>query len=274
MIIYTCITNDYVQLPTKMPEGATYVCFGVQDPPDPWIGGLLPDLDDPVRTSRYVKILCPFQQPNVYIDASKIHLINDKFIELSKKILDENDFFVMQHPCKHTYLEECAESISKGWVDEEVQFEFAKKARDAGLDFGKLFSPLCTILWRKDNTRTLDTVWWEWYNKGGVRDQLAFTIALQLTKTQFNYQEARSFLNQFTDAEPDGIWWDNRGGDYKYVEAKDPDEAITKLCKITGLNKRMRYRAAIFTKTGQLILGDRSKYWPKNHHALKILSGL
>tara|TARA_B100000902_G_C26599568_1_gene569809 strand:- start:197 stop:559 length:363 start_codon:yes stop_codon:yes gene_type:complete len=120
----------------------------------------------------------------------------------------------------------------------------------------------------------MDKLWWDWYNKGGIRDQLAFSVALQLSKIKFDYEPARDLLNNFTDAEPDGVWWKNRMGDYKYCDKKDPDEFVNKLCSITGLNKRFRYRAAEFTKTGQLILGDRDKYWPKNHHALKILSGI
>ena len=45
------------------------------------------------------------------------------------------------------------------------------------------------------------------------------------------------------------------------------------LCEITGLKKMFRYRAAIFTKTGELIIGDRGKYWPKDYHSLDIISG-
>jgi len=273
MIIYTCITNDYVELPTKMPVGPLYICFGISNPPKPWTGGLLPDLGDPVRTSRYAKILCPFQQDSVYVDASKLHLLNDSFIELSESILNENKFFVMQHPHKYSYLEECAEYVSRGWVDEETLISFTEQIKESGFDFSKFFSPLCTILWRKEST-PMDKLWWDWYNKGGIRDQLAFSVALQLSKIKFDYEPARDLLNNFTDAEPDGVWWKNRMGDYKYCDKKDPDEFVNKLCSITGLNKRFRYRAAEFTKTGQLILGDRGKYWPKNHHALKILSGI
>ena len=272
MIIYTCITNGYAELPTKMPSGPLYVCFGVQNPPDPWVGGLLPDLDDPIRTSRYAKILCPFQQDSVYVDATKLHLLNDSFVGLSESILNENKFFVMQHPHKHTYLEECAEYVSRGWVDEETLINFTEQVKDAGFDFSKFFSPLCTILWRKEST-PMDKLWWDWYNKGGIRDQLSFSVALQLSKMKFEYEPARDFLNSFTNAEPDGIWWKNRAGDYKYCEPKDPDEFVTRLSKITGLNKTMRYRAAKIKETEQLILGDRSKYFTKNDPVLEVLNG-
>ena len=39
MIIYTCNTNNYVEnLPTELPEGHTYIVFGMENPPSPWEG--------------------------------------------------------------------------------------------------------------------------------------------------------------------------------------------------------------------------------------------
>ena len=55
-------------------------------------------LGDPVRNSRKDKILCPFDEPSVYIDASKVHLLDDKFRELSEDIMSRGKFTVMQHP--------------------------------------------------------------------------------------------------------------------------------------------------------------------------------
>jgi len=272
MIIYTCLTNDYVSLPTQMPSGAEYYVFGVDNPPAPWKS--LPNptyIKDPVRLSRYHKIYCPFDE-SVYVDASKLHLLNDSFIEMSEEILNQNDFFIMRHPCKFTWLEECAEYVSKGWVDEDTLLDFTENVKSAGYEFNHHFSPLCTILWRRNQWHFNDK-WWEWYNKGGIRDQLSFSVALQLTKVKYNWEHSRDLLNKFTNAEPDGIWWKNKSGDYKYCEKKDPDEFVNRLSEITGLNKMFRYRAAIFTKTGDLVLGDRGKYWPKNYHSLKILSG-
>ena len=272
MIIYTCLTNDYVKLPEHMPSGAEYYVFGVDDPPHPWKP--LPyakHIKDPVRSSRYHKIYCPFEE-SVYIDATKLHLINDSFIELSQHILDNHDFYIMKHPHKHTYLEECAEYVHKGWVDEETLIDFTVEAKKEGYKFNDHFSPLCTILWRR-NQWDFNDLWWEWYMKGGVRDQLSFSVALQLSKVKYEWEESRQLLNLFTDAEPDGVWWKNRAGDYQYFDKIDPDNLVNMLCEITGLKKMFRYRAAIFTKTGELIIGDRGKYWPKDYHSLDIISG-
>ena len=273
MIIYTCLTDNYVELPEHMPCGAEYYVFGVEDPPAPWKS--LPNpkhIDDPIRLSRYHKIYCPFDE-SVYVDASKLHLLNDSFIEISEHILNNHDFFCMRHPHKHTYLEECAEYVSNGWVDEKTIFDFTERAIKYGYKFSDHFPPLCTILWRRNQWYFNDT-WWEWYSKGGIRDQLSFSVALQLTKIKYEWEDSREFLNKFTDAEPDGIWWKNRTGDYRYCDKKDPSNMIDKLSKMTGLSKVIRYRAAIMKKTGQLILGDRSKYFTKNDPVLDIISGL
>lgn len=272
MKIYTCLTNNYVELPTHMPCGAEYYVFGVENPPEPWKS--LPNpkfIEDPVRLSRYHKIYCPFDE-SVYVDASKLHLLNDSFIELSDYILSNHNFFCMRHPHKHTYLEECAEYVSKGFVDEDTLLSFTQQAKDHGYKFNKHFPPLCTILWRRNQWHFND-LWWEWYDRGGVRDQLSFSIALQLSKVEYEWEESRELLNKFTDAEPDGAWWKTKQGDYRYYDEKNPDEFVNKLCDITGMRKDMRYRAAIHTKTGELVLGDRRGYWEKDYWALDVLSG-
>ena len=65
MIYYTINTNNYIE--------------NLQAPD--WVQVIteVEDLGDPVRSSRKDKILCPFEGPSVYIDASKVHLLNDEF---------------------------------------------------------------------------------------------------------------------------------------------------------------------------------------------------
>ena len=45
MIIYTCITNNYVDLYCDLPSGASYHVYGIVDPPSPWIGHSIDDLE-------------------------------------------------------------------------------------------------------------------------------------------------------------------------------------------------------------------------------------
>ena len=133
MIYYTINTNNYIE--------------DLQAPS--WVKVItdVEDLGDPVRSSRKQKILCPFDEPSVYIDASKVHLLNDKFKEISEDILSRKKFFIMSHPHKHSYLEECAEYISKGWVDPDDILKFTTEVSETPFDFEKYFSPLCTVIW-------------------------------------------------------------------------------------------------------------------------------
>lgn len=218
-------------------------------------------LGDPVRNSRKDKILCPFDEPSVYIDASKVHLLDDKFRELSEDIMSRGKFTVMQHPHKHTYLEECAEYVSKRWVKSETLLQFSADAAETTFDFEEYFSPLCTIIWRPSPTKEFDKLWWKWYNKGGVRDQLSFSVALQLSGIEYESVYSRDFLNQFTDANPDGIWWDNRCGDYVYGIEENIIEFVDLLTEITGLYDWTEYfRSGTDRITGEPFYGDAGMY--------------
>ena len=211
MIYYTINTNNYIK-DLKAPDWVTVI----EDNND----------EDPVRGSRRQKILCPFDEPSVYIDASRVHLLDDKFKELSEEIISSGKFTVMQHPHKHTYLEECAEYVSKGWVDGETLLQFTADVAETTFDFEEYFSPLCTIIWRSGNTKEFDKLWWKWYNKGGVRDQLSFSVALQLSGIDYVPVYSRDFLNQFTDASPEGEWWNVRQGDYIYSQEENVIEFV------------------------------------------------
>jgi len=262
MIIYTVITNGYVDLHTDLPEGPLYIAYGIDNPPSPWISGLVEDLGDPVRSSRKTKILCPFDQPSIYIDASKLHLINEEFIKLSEEILAKDTFTIMEHPHKHTYLEECAEYVSKGWVDPETLLQFSADVSETTFDFEEYFSPLCTIIWRKGKTDDFNKLWWQWYNKGGVRDQVSCSVALQLSGIEYESIPSREFINKFSDANPDGEWWNNRSGDYVYCEEEtNIIEFVDLLTEITGLYDWTEYfRAGTDRITGEPFYGDAGLY--------------
>ena len=222
MIYYTINTNNYIE--------------NLQAPS--WVQVITEaeDLGDPIRSSRKEKILCPFDEASVYIDASKVHLIDDKFRELSEEIIATGKFTFMQHPHKHTYLEECAEYVSEGWVDPDDILKFSIDVADTKFDFEKYICPHLSFIWRPKNDRNFNQIWWDWYHKGGVRDQLSFSVALQLSGIEYEYVYCRDFLNQFTDASPNGIWWNNRCGDYKYYEEDvDVVEFVDLLTEITGL---------------------------------------
>ncbi len=248
MIYYTINTNNYIE--------------NLQAPS--WVQVItdVEDLGDPIRSSRKDKILCPFDGPSVYIDASKVHLLNDDFKKLSEEIIGRGGFTYMQHPHKHSYLEECAEYVSRGWVDPDDILKFTIELSETDFNFEEYFSPLCTIIWRSWNDHEFNNMWWEWYNKGGVRDQLAFSVAYQLCPQKSETIYSRDLLNRFTDAKPNGEWWNNRCGDYVYHE-EDVDiiEFVDLLTEVTGLyDWKKYYRTGTDRITSQPFFGDAGVY--------------
>ena len=248
MIYYTINTNNYIE--------------NLQAPD--WVQVIteVEDLGDPVRSSRKDKILCPFEGPSVYIDASKVHLLNDDFKKLSEEIIGRGGFTYMEHPHKHTYLEECAEYVSKGWVDPDDILKFTTELSETQFDFENYFSPLCTIIWRSWNDHEFNKTWWKWYNRGGIRDQLSFSVAYQLTPQKCETVYSRDIINQFSDASPEGEWWNNRTGDYLYYEDEvDIIEFIDLLTEVTGLFDWKEYfRTGTDRITGEPFYGDAGVY--------------
>ena len=248
MIFYTINTNNYIQN-LKTPDWVTVLTDFDKN-------------DDPVRASRRQKILCPFDEPSVYIDASKVHLLNDDFKKISEEIIATGKFTYMEHPHKHSYLEECAEYVKNGWVDPDDVLKFTMELADTKFDFEEYFSPLCTIIWRPYNDTKFNELWWEWYNKGGVRDQLSFSIAYQLCPQKSETVYSRDIINQFSDASPSGEWWNNKCGDYKYYEEDvDVIEFVDLLTEITGLFDWKKYfRSGTDRITSKPFYGDAGSY--------------
>ena len=248
MIYYTINTNNYIE--------------DLQAPP--WVQVIteVEDLGDPVRSSRKDKILCPFEGPSVYIDASKVHLLNDDFKKLSEEMIGRGGFTYMGHPHKHSYLEECAEYVSRGWVDPDDILKFTIELSETDFNFEEYFSPLCTIIWRSWNDHEFNEMWWEWYNKGGVRDQLSFSVAYQLCPQKCETIYSRDIINQFSDASPNGEWWNNKCGDYKYHNQDvDVVEFVDLLTEVTGLFDWKEYfRTGKDRITGRSFYGDAGSY--------------
>ena len=248
MIYYTINTNNYIE-DLQAPDWVQVITE-------------VEDLGDLVRSSRKDKILCPFEEPSVYIDASKVHLLTNDFKKLSEEIIGKGVFTYMEHPHKHTYLEECAEYMSKGWVDPDDILKFTIELAETEFEFEKYFSPLCTIIWRPYNDTKFNEMWWEWYNKGGVRDQLSFSVAYQLCPQKSETVYSRELINYFSDATPDGEWWNNKCGDYKYHnEDIDIVEFVDLLTEVTGLFDWKEYfRTGRGRNTGQPFYGDAGMY--------------
>ena len=227
-----------------MPDGHEYYCFGEAEAVGPWKVMPGKDCGNPVRSSRYYKINCPFES-SVYVDATKLHLLREPFFTISNEILNTYDdkMFCMEHPHRHSYLNEMMEYYNNGWWSKNEIMHYTALLKDNGFDFKKFFSPLCTILWRK-NRKEFNEMWWTWYERGGIRDQMSFSTALQALQMNFRYDDSIKFLNNFTNAEYKGEWWETRQGDYRYHKNNDSDKVLEVLCKMTGLSS-FRYLSLI-----------------------------
>ena len=276
MILYTSITNGYFQLP-QLDLDCRCVCFhdGSVEEQEGWELEYIPGFSsDPVRMSRIVKMLCPFDEPNVYIDASKLHTLNNKFCEVSEFILSQDSFTVIEHPHCHRYREECAEYICRGLVPFDDVYKFTVAAAEAGYNFKDYLSPLCTILWRRGKT-DFDQLWWDWYLKGGRRDQLSFAVALQMGEVKYNTVPARDLIDVWSDASHGGEWWANKGGKYGAKYHVNPEWAVDILCKVTGLEKNSRnYRCAVVTEGDEPVwlFGDMSSDFDYKYKKLNVLN--
>ena len=70
---------------------------------------------------------------------------------------------------------------------------------------------------------------------------MSYGTALQANSMNFRYDDAIKFLNNFTNAEYKGEWWDTRQGDYRLFKEKDSDHVLRVLCNMTGLSA-FRYK--------------------------------
>ena len=224
-----------------MPEGHEYICFGEAETVGPWKVRPGKDCGNPIRSSRYYKINCPFES-SVYVDATKLHLLKEPFFSISEEILNTYDdkMFCLEHPHRHSYLNEMMEYYNNGWWSKNEIMQYTALLKDNGFDFKKFFSPLCTILWRKNRSK-FNEMWWTWYERGGIRDQMSFSTALQALEMNFRYDDSIKFLNNFTNAGYKGEWWDTRQGDYRYHKNNDSDRVLEVLCNMTGLSS-FRYK--------------------------------
>ena len=266
MIIYTCNTNNYVEnLPTELPEGHTYIVFGMENPPSPWEGRPIhgdeyTNYDDPVWASRMNKILCPFEQ-SVYIDATMTPLINENFINYSEKIFSEHDVVLMQHPHKHTFLEECAEYLHRGFTTEKELDEFIELLEEMGYfeddshNYKSYVTPLCTIMWRQGDVSYFNEIWWDLYEEGCLRDQLACGIALQTSELKYKMFPWHEVIKNFTT--PDEYWSLNegKGGRYSTGLTGDPYESIKKIADKFNIDLKWNYQTGTDYITNSFVIG-------------------
>ena len=197
MIIYTCITNGYDEIPDHYYDpDVQYVCFtdGTIEKKGPWeFRDILVDHECPRRLSAHPKInphlYFPLGSKTVWIDGC--YVMTEKFVEESKKILDNSDFTIMRHPGKFTYLDEVLEGFMASMNTWDEQILITKTIKDLGYNFRDYISPVLGSIWRTvtEDLVKFDELWWKYSLIGPNRDQISFDTARQLTSMPMDVLE-------------------------------------------------------------------------------------
>jgi len=211
LVIFTCITNDYDELPKNNyydPE-VRYVCFmdrsvtnplwrAKQDPkyyhtlPVEFIW--LPDLGikSPKRMAEYVKINAHlyFNEGDHVVWVDGCYKLTKEFVDFSLKCFP---FTILRHPLKYTYYDQILEGFLPALFSYDQAKKFTQRLKEDNYDFTDYSSPLGTVVWRtiNEDTTKLNKQWWSYYSNGPNRDPLSLDAAIQKTNVRPLYIEDR-----------------------------------------------------------------------------------
>ena len=255
MIIYTCITNGYDEIPDHYYDSdVQYVCFtdGTVEKKGPWeFRDILVDNKCPRRLSSHPKInphlYFPIGSKTTWIDGC--YVMTEKFVERSKENLENNNFTIMRHPNRYSYLDEVLEGFMASMNTWEDQILITQTIKDVGYNFKDYISPVLGSMWRvvTEDLIKFDELWWKYSLVGPNRDQISFDTARQLTSMQMNVLEygwLASERDERGDRKPGtmGISFQKVGRKKLHPKAGhlkqylERDKLLDEIRKITGLH--------------------------------------
>ena len=194
--LYTCCFGDYTGLKEVACRfgSCDYICF--TDNPDliskTWeIRVVERDFNSPVSASRHPKILphlyLPEYSTTLYVDAN-ISVGVDPAV-LADRYLHKAPFWVPKHSerqCLFTEAVECA-VLRRGTTD-ALREEVARYAlADTPKDFGLSENGVLLRAHNHDEVIELMELWWLFFSKGSLRDQLSLPVAIWKSSKHFNY---------------------------------------------------------------------------------------
>jgi len=255
LIIYTCITNGYDEIPNEhyYDPDVQYVCFtdGSVEEKGAWEFREIPIKHDcPLRLSLYPKIMqhkvFPLGSQVVWIDGC--YIITKEFVEYSKKIFENHTRAHIVHPMKFTYFEEVTESFIAEFNSQEDILNITKRVKELGFDFKKYVNPMCATFWNTvtEDTAKFNEMWWELSQISTRCDQIGFVVSKYFN--DLNWRE----IEDISDIGTNFTSLDHRKGETvrgnvgrikKHPKNGDPDqwtrinEMIAEVSKLTGLTK-------------------------------------
>ena len=258
MIIYTCITNGYDELPDENynDPDVKYICYtdGTIEHKEPWEFRDIPIQHEcPRRLSAYPKInphkLFPMGSKTVWIDGC--YIMTKKFVDESRRILSQSPFTIMRHCERFSYMDEILEGFLASMNTFEDQVFITEFLKEKGFNFFKYSSPVLGAIWRtlSEDMVRLHDLWWEWSLIGPNRDQLSFEGARQYTKTKLDYLE-HGWLDpkDGKSAGSVGVVFGSGGKKYRrkrhpqaghMEQYKERDKMLNAIRKITGMHPKL-----------------------------------
>jgi hypothetical protein len=202
MIIYSCITNGYDEIPDDhyYDPDVRYVMFhdGTVEKKGPWEFIDIRDYNLDIKNKRDIA-LYPKINPYVFFERGEdtvwidgCYIMTKEFVELSKENLDKFDISILEHFKKFSYCEEILEGFMCAWYSEEEVLHVTQYLETLGYNFRKYRSPMCAIIWRKLSDEVIEhsKLWWKliFAKKDYMpcRDQVGFDASLQLLDLQSN----------------------------------------------------------------------------------------
>ena len=256
MIIYTCITNGYDEIPDHYYDpDVQYVCFtdGTVEKKGPWeFRDILVDHKCPRRKSSHPKInphlYFPIGSKTTWIDGC--YVMTKEYVERSKENLNKHDFTIMRHPSRYSYYDEVLEGFLASMNTWDDQILITNTIKDVGYNFKKYCSPILGSMWRviTEDLNKFSELWWKYSLIGPNRDQISFDTARQLTSIKLNILEDGWILRDADGRIIEGTMGmlfgvegklgrrklhPQAGHDKQYLEK---DKMLAELRKITGLH--------------------------------------
>ena len=185
MIIYSCITNGYDEIPDHYYDpDVKYVMYydGEIEKKGPW-EFIHCDREEP----NWIKAYYPkcmshtlFDEPHVWIDGC--YKMPPNFVEKSKEFL-QNELTLQDHPIPRNIVQEFVKLFRVGFATQDELVTLAQDMMHAGFDPKQYRQSLNCCIWRQNTERVREWnyVYWNWYKNHCQRvDQITSSIADQM----------------------------------------------------------------------------------------------
>jgi len=187
LLVYTCSFGGYDDLkPQPVVDGVEYVAIvdGQCKPCKPWrLVRTEATNKSPRRSSRYPKIMCHdffAGQTTLYIDAT-MRLLRDprEFAGSLIQQQPEAQIHLYHHPERVDIQDEAAAIISVRFDDRQLVRQHLARYDD--LDVSGIGFPCGGVLLRRPGCERFNSIWWQEYQTGSMRDQMSLPFALHMS---------------------------------------------------------------------------------------------